>query len=53
MKAFAVRRAKTHPSRLGHRDPFDRTLAAQSLAEGLVLPTPHRAFRAFGVETPW
>jgi PIN domain nuclease of toxin-antitoxin system len=33
-----------------HRDPFDRLLAAQALAEGLTLVTRDRAFRPYGVK---
>lgn len=33
-----------------HRDPFDRLLAAQSLAEKLTLVTRDPAFRAYGVK---
>jgi PIN domain nuclease of toxin-antitoxin system len=36
-----------------HRDPFDRLLAGQSLAEGLPLMTNDVAFTAMGVETVW
>lgn len=32
-----------------HRDPFDRMLAAQALAEGLTLVTRDPAFGAYGV----
>jgi len=32
-----------------HRDPFDRMLAAQALAEGLTLVTRDPAFAAYGV----
>ena len=31
-----------------HRDPFDRILAAQALAEGLTLVTRDPAFGAYG-----
>jgi PIN domain nuclease of toxin-antitoxin system len=33
-----------------HRDPFDRMLVAQALAEGLTLVTRDRAFRPYGVK---
>ena len=33
-----------------HRDPFDRMLAAQALAESLTLVTRDRAFRPYGVK---
>jgi PIN domain nuclease of toxin-antitoxin system len=36
-----------------HRDPFDRMLAAQALAEGLVLVSADPAFNALGVSTFW
>jgi PIN domain nuclease of toxin-antitoxin system len=32
-----------------HRDPFDRMLAAQALAEGLTLVTRDQAFEPYGV----
>ncbi|HEV7534671.1 MAG TPA: type II toxin-antitoxin system VapC family toxin, partial [Acidimicrobiia bacterium] len=33
-----------------HRDPFDRMLAAQALAEGLTLVTHDPAFTPYGLE---
>lgn len=33
-----------------HRDPFDRMLAAQALAEGLTLVTRDPVFRRYGVK---
>jgi PIN domain nuclease of toxin-antitoxin system len=36
-----------------HRDPFDRLLAAQSLAERIPLVTGDPAFKAYGIETVW
>jgi PIN domain nuclease of toxin-antitoxin system len=36
-----------------HRDPFDRMLAAQSLAEDLLLVSADPAFGALGVTTFW
>jgi PIN domain nuclease of toxin-antitoxin system len=36
-----------------HRDPFDRILAAQTLAEAVVLITRDPAFRSFPVQTLW
>jgi PIN domain nuclease of toxin-antitoxin system len=36
-----------------HRDPFDRLLAAQALAEGFPLVTRDRLFRKYGVEVVW
>jgi len=37
----------------GHRDPFDRMLAAQSELESLVLVTRDPVFEAFGTSTLW
>ena len=39
--------------RVGHRDPFDRMLAAQSEIEDLVLVTRDPAFELFGTRTLW
>ena len=36
-----------------HRDPFDRMLIAQSLAEGLVLVTSDGRIRDYGIPTLW
>jgi PIN domain nuclease of toxin-antitoxin system len=36
-----------------HRDPFDRLLIAQSLAERVPIVTNDRAFAAYGVQTVW
>jgi PIN domain nuclease of toxin-antitoxin system len=36
-----------------HRDPFDRMLIAQALAEGLTLVSNERAFDAYGVKRLW
>lgn len=36
-----------------HRDPFDRLLAAQALAEDLVIVTRDPVFAAFGCKTLW
>lgn len=36
-----------------HRDPFDRMLIAQALAEGLTLVSNERVFDAFGVARLW
>lgn len=36
-----------------HRDPFDRLLIAQALAEGLSLVTHDRRFEPYGVEILW
>ena len=37
----------------GHRDPFDRMLIAQALAEGLTIVTHDRAFQAYDVPILW
>ncbi|WBL36943.1 type II toxin-antitoxin system VapC family toxin [Tepidiforma flava] len=36
-----------------HRDPFDRILAAQAIAEGLVIVSPDAAFDALGAPRAW
>lgn len=36
-----------------HRDPFDRIIAAQALAEGLTVITRDREIAAFGCKTLW
>jgi PIN domain nuclease of toxin-antitoxin system len=36
-----------------HRDPFDRMLIAQSLAEGLMLMTNDPRIRDYGIPTLW
>ena len=36
-----------------HRDPFDRLLIAQSLAEGIPIVTGDRAFAPYGVALVW
>jgi PIN domain nuclease of toxin-antitoxin system len=36
-----------------HKDPFDRLLAAQSLADGLALVSADTAFDAYGVVRIW
>jgi PIN domain nuclease of toxin-antitoxin system len=36
-----------------HRDPFDRMLVAQSLAEGLMLLTNDPRIRDYGIPTLW
>jgi len=49
ISADVARRAGLWP--VGHRDPFDRLLAAQAVADGLILASGDPAFRLFeGVE---
>jgi len=36
-----------------HRDPFDRLIAAQALAEKMTLVTRDKVFRRYGVHTVW
>ena len=36
-----------------HKDPFDRLLAAQALAESLPMMTPDKIFAKYGVRTIW
>lgn len=36
-----------------HRDPFDRLIVAQALAEGLPVVTRDRIFRKYGVDVVW
>jgi PIN domain nuclease of toxin-antitoxin system len=36
-----------------HRDPFDRMMIAQALAEGIPIATGDRAFAAYGVQIIW
>lgn len=36
-----------------HRDPFDRLIAAQALAEGLTVATCDPEFASFGCKTIW
>jgi PIN domain nuclease of toxin-antitoxin system len=39
---------------LHHRDPFDRQMIAQALAEEMAIVTPEKAFRAYrGVKVIW
>jgi len=38
---------------LHHRDPFDRLLIAQALAEGIPIATNDPAFAAYGVQIVW
>ena len=36
-----------------HRDPFDRLLVAQALAERIAIVSADGRFGAYGVETRW
>ena len=36
-----------------HRDPFDRIIIAQGLAEGIPIATGDRVFAAYGVQVVW
>lgn len=36
-----------------HRDPFDRMIIAQALAEGIPIATADRRFAAYGVQIVW
>lgn len=36
-----------------HKDPFDRILAAQSLAENIPLVTVDRTLQQYGIQTVW
>ena len=38
---------------LHHRDPFDRLLVAQALAEGVPIATADRRLAAYGVQVIW
>jgi PIN domain nuclease of toxin-antitoxin system len=46
-----LRRFGTLP--LHHRDPFDRMLIAQALAEGIPIATADPRFAAYGVQIVW
>lgn len=48
---FHLRRFGTLP-RL-HRDPFDRMMIAQALAEGIPIATGDRIFAGYGVQIVW
>ena len=37
----------------GHRDPFDRLLAAQAIADGLVMVSPDPVFDGWGIKRVW
>lgn len=45
--------ARTEQLPWHHRDPFDRLLVAQALAERLPVVTKDRVFRKYGVDTVW
>lgn len=45
--------AAVEPLPWHHRDPFDRVLVAQALAERCSLVTRDRVFRKYGVEVIW
>ncbi len=49
---FAHLRALDGLPRL-HRDPFDRLLIAQALADGIAIVTDDRRFAAYGVAVFW
>ena len=36
-----------------HRDPFDRMMIAQALAERIPIATADRSFAAYGVQIVW
>lgn len=38
---------------LHHRDPFDRMLIAQAVAEGIAIASPDHCFTAYPVNTVW
>ena len=46
-----LRRIETLPG--VHRDPFDRMMIAQALAEGMPIVTRDRVFAAYGVQIVW
>jgi PIN domain nuclease of toxin-antitoxin system len=41
------------PLRADHRDPFDRMLIAQALAESIPILTHDQKFQGYPVETVW
>ena len=61
LNANAVRALPIEPAHLArlvdlplhHRDPFDRLIIAQALAEGVPVLTRDRAFGAYPVEVVW
>ena len=36
-----------------HRDPFDRMMIAQTLAEGIPIATSDRVFASYGLQIVW
>ena len=46
-----IRRFATLPRH--HKDPFDRMIIAQALAEGIPIATADRRFAAYGVQIIW
>jgi PIN domain nuclease of toxin-antitoxin system len=46
-----LRRIETLPR--VHRDPFDRMMTAQALAEGIPIATGDRVFASYGVQIVW
>ena len=48
---WAIGRLETLP--FHHRDPFDRMLAAQALAERLTVVSADETFDAYGVARVW
>lgn len=45
--------ASRHPLTKNHKDPFDRLLVAQAIAEGCHLVTKDRKLEDYGVEVIW
>ena len=52
IKVAHVRALATLPNS-GHKDPFDRLIAAQAMVENLPLVTADSAFREYGLEIRW
>lgn len=48
--ALKVHDLRDHPA---HKDPFDRLLVAQALAEGMALVSKDRALDHYGIERVW
>ena len=46
-----IRRLATLPRH--HKDPFDRMIIAQALAEGMPIATADRRYAAYGVQIVW